>query len=530
MLRDYQIQDVAYHITNRRSLNTSDPGTGKTPTAAVYTNWCWLEKGERVIWIQPISLVTKNRDELLDPRFSKFGERDMAIIEGRTDNQVLAEVLSSAKVGALLQEFKEKPPANDQDAAKVVRQFTRPKAKNKRGPISSEAVLRASRQGLLEIPEPANECSVLLTERGRQMLDLGELDPFHGIDPKVLLMGPETFAAQWPALLARFPDINAVVADEIHKYWSTGESKRTQEWFRAMRKIDRFLGLTGTLINGRYSSAYPAIHVIEPRYYGSYVNFMAWHAELDFFGNITGWKNPERLGQILLKHSVRHSFTEVYGPEAKVIIPEYAEMSPGQQHLYGELHAKAMIELEDRFIAADAPGVFALRARQVLAHPEMFDCDEPTGKDALNDIHFSNPGPLVVFSAFLPEQARINALALAGGRRSAVLNGDLTLTQRGKLSKAFQSGEYDTLVCSPGVADVGYNWPHVDRMVFSSCDYQDSTFFQAYRRAIRGKRDRPLLIYVQKYRKTVEDRIWEIIERKSREANAVDPSREVYSL
>lgn len=442
MLRDYQVQDVAFHITQRRSLNLSDPGTGKTPTACVFSFWCWHEQNQQSVWVQPLSLAEKNAAELL--RFTNFTEDDLVIVEGT-------------------------PP---------------------------------KRQKLYQR------------------------------DAKVWLIGADMWGKEWPILMEFQPRLRAMVADEIHMYWKSAESARAQGWFRSMKKMDRFLGLTGTLIDGAYATAYPAIHVIEPRYYGTLQGFKTWHAVYDVEGNITGWKNPERLAAILNRHSVRHSFEEVYGKEAKVIQTQVVRMTPGQAAMYKQLHDKAMIELEDRYVDAGLPGVFALRARQVLAHPEVFECkDTLTGKDEALQHHIAEGGSLVVFSCFIPEQERIVRLGESLGRKVGLLNGTVPPGHaRQRIDLAFQSGELDMLVCSPQVASVGFNWGCADKFTFASLDYQDSSFFQAYRRGLRGKREKPLLIRVLQYADSIDARVFEIIRRKSREANAVDPSREVYRL
>ena len=75
-----------------------------------------------------------------------------------------------------------------------------------------------------------------------------------------------------------------------------------------------------------------------------------------------------------------------------------------------------------------------------------------------------------------------------------------------------------------------YNWDHCDRVCFTTLDYQDDTFYQAYRRCIRGVRATPLLITVLEYADSIDQKIMGIIRRKSALANRVDPTREVYDL
>jgi hypothetical protein len=58
----------------------------------------------------------------------------------------------------------------------------------------------------------------------------------------------------------------------------------------------------------------------------------------------------------------------------------------------------------------------------------------------------------------------------------------------------------------------------------------DDSFVQAYRRGIRGARTSALLIYVLEYRDSIDQRIMQIIEQKSREAHKVDPTKEIFKL
>jgi hypothetical protein len=321
-----------------------------------------------------------------------------------------------------------------------------------------------------------------------------------------------------------------VVVDEFHLCYSTHDSKRTQSWYRALKKIPRLVVMTGTLINGRYSSAYPAIHAIEPRYYGNYRSFIAQHAIEDANDNVIGWKNPERLGHIIINHSVRHTFQEVYGAEAKVIIREEVLLGPKVRAKYKELEEKALIELSDSFVDAGTPGVHAIRARQLLAVPELFEIDERPTKDELLEVHLAEPGAGIVFGCFRGELERLAKAAAGAGRNAAIMDGQTSAADRIKIDEAFRAGRVDLLVCSWKVAGIGFNWHHVDWIYANSLSYQDGDFLQGYRRAIRGVREHPLRIYIPQYKDTIDKRVMEIVERKSREASKIDSSREVFSL
>lgn len=361
---------------------------------------------------------------------------------------------------------------------------------------------------------------------------------------KVFLMGYTRFALDWRNLKEIHPEVNAHVVDEFHMGFKTAKSKRAQELFRAHRRLDYFGIMTGTLIDGRLDHAYPAIKVIEPRYYADHDDFLNRHAEMDLDDNVIGWHDYERLGRILNNHSIRRTFEEVHGKVEKKIQVQLCEMHPRQQDAYDEFEEDALLEL-DSFIdtlnsdvlEAEQPGVKTIRCRQILAHPETFDIlkkGQMTGKDEALEIHCTDhlrkKEPLIIFATLKPEQRRIAALASDLGLRVGLINSDVSPKKRGEIDLAFRNGELDVVVASPATTSVGYNWGHVDHVIFASVDYSDSNFSQGFKRAIRGARETPLRITVLTYGTRVCHRMIEVLEYKSMLKHKVDPSYEILEI
>ena len=352
-------------------------------------------------------------------------------------------------------------------------------------------------------------------------------------DAKVFLMGFTCFANNWRRLLELHPDIDAHVVDEIHMGFGGNDSKRTQEMYKAMEHMTYFLAMTGTMINGRLSSAYPSIQVIDPNYYGSYRSFMWTHAIENDYGQVVAWQNPSKIKRFFQKYGIRHSFTEIYGEEAKVIINEKCQMDPRQREAYEEFEETALLELEESWLEGTLPGVHLIRCRQIMEHPQVFgpplDQIRETGKEARLKVHLEDARqsgkPLLIFSALVPQQERLVEICEKMGFRTGLINGQVNSKTRFEIDEKFRNGEIDIVVGSPATMAVGYNWGHVDTVIFVSLDYMDSSFVQGYRRAIRGKRDTPCLIYVLEYEDSVDQRIFEIVETKSAMAHAVDPTQ-----
>lgn len=350
---------------------------------------------------------------------------------------------------------------------------------------------------------------------------------------KVLLMGFKRFTEDWQFIKAATPHMGAVIIDESHMGYTTWDSKNCQELAKAMGGAFEYLFvMTGSFIKGRLTSAFPIIHIIEPRYYGSLGGFKRFHEMVGGDGAFLGWQNHDKIGRIMYDHGIRRTFVEEYGPEAKVMQLADSIMDPVHKSIYQEWHDKAMLELENEFLAAPNAAVHALRARQILAHPETFLIprwgNRTTARDErivteLQDIKHTGER-YVLFSCFVPEVERLARIGTKLGLRTGQLHGGVPSARRAATEMAFRNGELDFLSVNPAVAAVGYNWPFLQRLGFTSLDYGDDSVFQAYRRGIRGVRENALLINFFGYKNTVDWRIRSVIEGKSRDAHKVDPT------
>ena len=354
---------------------------------------------------------------------------------------------------------------------------------------------------------------------------------------KVFIMGFKRFADDWKTMKAFHPELDAVVVDEWHMGFKSMDSTRTKELVKCMRQTTHLVPLSGTLIDGRLDSCYPAIHLIEPRYYASHHSFKMQHAVMDEYGTVLAWHNHAKIGFILQKHFRRKSFTEIYGAEQKVIQPELCEMHPKQRAAYDEFEAAALLELDDKFLEGSNPAVAAMRCRQIMAHPSTFKLLEPeelTGKEESLLVHLedhrNNKTPLLIFASLQPEQERIAALCKKEGFRVGLINGNVPSSERVRIDEGFQKGEIDIVVASPATAGVGFNWGHVDHVIFMSLDYQNVNFVQAYRRAIRGVRAIPLRITIMEYSCSIDQRIFQIVNLKSADLHKIDDSYEKLDL
>ena len=410
--------------------------------------------------------------------------------------------------------------------------------------VMPKRLLKKNRDELLRFTHFAPEDVVILDGTPKQ------IEAQLNSGAKVFLMGFRRWALSWEQLPSY---VKAVPVDEFHMGFKSATSAQTRELFRAFhtKRMEYFLPMTGTLIEGKLSSAYPAIHIIEPRYYANEQAFLYQHAIYDYNDKIIGWKNHEKLKAIFGRHAIRRTFASIYGEQEIVVIPEVVDMTPRQRKMYDEFHEKAILELEKFYLDGTQPGVAFIRARQLMEHPNEFpDLTNPgqfidimpgetPGKEELLEIHLedhNNTGkPLIIFSALVPQQRRLAKLLDRYGRKYAIINGSVSQKESDEADRAFRAGEITDLICSPLCASVGFNWGfcgdvEVDHMIFVSCDYNDTTFLQAVQRAVRGKRTSPLRVTTLEYADSIDQRIFSIIYRKSVDAHKVDPTRPIIQL
>lgn len=352
----------------------------------------------------------------------------------------------------------------------------------------------------------------------------------------------------------QYQGVKGVIIDEFHKYFSNHESPSTQELYRCVRTMEFFCGMSGTVIKGRLDSAYPMIQIIEPRFYGNVNDFYAQHAIKDFWGKIIGWRNGEKIKKVLNHIGRRTSFESVFGKRDIVFFIEEVDMGAKQKALYDQFKNMGMAELENVILEGSNEGVNLLRLRQILAHPERIsvpiDRDDKgkitefqvvdasgghtTERDEriklIMEDHLDNKEPLLVISTLIPEQERLYKLAQSVGLKVALINSNVPNETRWKIDEEFRAGRLDAVVASPATAGTGYNWSHLNHIVFAGMDFATDDFIQILMRGFRGKRGRPLKATLVQYRGTVEQHIDKVHDKKSRESHNIDPTYLILNL
>lgn len=548
-LREKQIEQLSFYIRNPKCLDLSDPGTGKTPPCCVYSYMMWERGRKKTLWSMPKSLLKKNLKELV--RFTEFQVANTKRYTPGDDVAILhtdRATMTKGWTGPTISSARKRRGFQLVDGVTTIEVADGAKAKGI-GPVKlgyrkddGKWYTLNGKGGHDEKPDSWVAVQPLLGPDGLpQKVTRDDPEVFKDLIAAAAEDGVKavicTFAfmsAHWERVLQHFPDIDLLLVDELHMGYGGLESKLTESFYYVNKHVSRFVGMTGTLINGRLDSAFPAIHVIEPRYYGSHMGFVYEHAAaMDDYGRVVMWKNHDKLKAIIEKHSIRRTFEEVYGKEDVVFLVEDLDLHPKVQEYYDQFEDQAILELEDgRVLDGSMVGVGQMRARQIMAHPETMFADVPkwTEKDERLEVHLRKGAKTLIFAALQPEQTRILKLCEELGLRAELINANVSGPQRARIDETAQRGELDVIVASGPTTAVGYNWEMFDLVIFASIDFMDVNVLQAYRRASRGTRTKTLHVVFLRYDTKVEHRLYGIVTAKSQLANVVDPTRRVLSF
>lgn len=169
--------------------------------------------------------------------------------------------------------------------------------------------------------------------------------------------------------------------------------------------------LTGTPLSTPHD-AYAYVRLISPEIYRSKGQYDNLHVdEVDFFGNVSRWKNLDLMQQNLLQHSVRLLKAEVLkGLEEPNYIPRAYDLDPEHLALYNQLAEEQLLLLEDgsKIDATSASKLFNA-LQQVVLNWDYFSGNEDARSktfdlidEVIDEADVMNPAntKLIVFTYF----------------------------------------------------------------------------------------------------------------------------------
>ena len=495
MLRDKQIITFQKLLINHRFLDRSHAGSGKTAPAACLSGFLLTQETTKLIEYSR----NPNNQKSLNAQSFLQATSNRIVSQGRLNSRVIW--------------------------------------------IQPASLLNKNKEELLMWNSFLKESDVKIV----QGTALNKDKIIDDVNTSIWLMTAEAYAKYASKLHIKYPDIIQIVCDEPHIYYRGWKSKRTQSFVQKTPDYVRINFMTATPTpRGKLTSAYIYCHMIQKSYYQSYDFFLIRHAILDDYGSPTEWINHDVLQKFLLNYSICWTAKDMYGDVDEVILRDVLPMEASVSSVYRTFEQAGIAEIKDIVLEAKTGGTNSLRVRQMLAHPNrinlpiewdskgtpikyqdvcLFEGITPKIEKILEYAEEGNP--FIVFGTFTAEIEAIAEALRSKKYRVGVINGEVSQQRRNKLDQEFRAGNLDVLVCSAATAAFGFNWGHVNIVIFHSLNYGDDEFLQAVARAKRGIRSELLRIICLEYENSADQYVMWAVHYNSKSSHAANPDNPV---
>ncbi|THF80774.1 DEAD/DEAH box helicase [Cohnella fermenti] len=313
-----------------------------------------------------------------------------------------------------------------------------------------------------------------------------------------------------------------LILDEAQAF--KNRSSQTAQTLKRVTAGRRF-ALTGTPIENRLGELWSIFDVVFPGLFESEKAFTAMA--------------PDKIARIIRPFVLRRMKSEVLTelPE-KIESVLYSELAVSQKKIYAAYLEKLRSETEETLQANGfQQGRMKIlagltRLRQICCHPALFveDYKGESGKleQLLETVEecLDNGRRLLIFSQFTSMLEMIRGELAAAGRPCFYLDGSTPSAERLQLCDRFNSGENDIFLISLKAGGTGLNLTGADTVILFDLWWNPAVEQQAADRAYRIGQKKVVQVMRLVTQGTIEEKIYELQQRKKDIANEVIQSGE----
>ncbi|MFF2652917.1 SNF2-related protein [Streptomyces sp. NPDC058045] len=322
-----------------------------------------------------------------------------------------------------------------------------------------------------------------------------------------------------------------LVADEAQHVKNA--SAATAKALRSIGSQAR-VALSGTPVENNLSELWAVLDWTTPGLLGSVSGFRARYADA-----VEGGRDPlaaEQLARLVRPFLLRrHKSDPGIAPELppKTETELAVSLTPEQAGLYEAVVRETL----DRISAAEGPArrgmIIALLTalKQICNHPAQYlkeDAPLLTGRSGKLDLLDELLGAILaegsaalVFTQYVQMARLLETHLTDRGVPCQLLHGGTPVEVRERMVRRFQDGEVPVFLLSLKAAGTGLNLTRAEHVVHFDRWWNPAVEAQATDRAYRIGQDRPVQVHKLVAEGTVEDRIAEMLARKTRLADAV---------
>lgn len=340
-------------------------------------------------------------------------------------------------------------------------------------------------------------------------------------------------------------EINMIAIDEIHKNASPSstQGKQLLKIKKETRNSCEWIPITGTPIVNKPTDVFTPLKLINGHNFSSYY---MWCKEFCIYGGygdheIVGYKNIPRLKVMLQSNMIRRLKKDVLDLPPKIYYTEYVENTDYQQRLYNKI-ANDIIDDKDNIVRALNPLTQFMRLRQVNGSPEIIDKNLKIDSsyirknaklkrllEILEEIH-ERREKVIVFSNWV-EPLRTLYKFVSKKYKTCCYTGTMSTEDREKNKRVFQNNpEYTVMVGTIGAMGTSHTLTAANNVIFYDSPWTATDKAQAEDRVHRLGATKPINIITLVAKDTIEERVENIISRKSNVSNyIVDDKLDIYN-
>jgi superfamily II DNA or RNA helicase len=306
---------------------------------------------------------------------------------------------------------------------------------------------------------------------------------------------------------------DAIVIDEAQAIKSHSSKKS----LNVKRLSGKFrVALTGTPMDGRLEELHSVMEFVYPGLLESRARFLQKHAETDFWGRITGYRDIEsvrrRIAHCFLRRLKKNVLKDL--PD-KIYENRIVVLSSKEMEIYRALASKG------HEVTKDAEAVVAIvRCKQFCDHPELLDEKQKSSKleslrEVLEEVVIENGHKVLVFSQYKKMLEILVELFDTMGFSYLRIDGDTPKQLRADYQKQFNESHKLDIMVGTEAMSAGLNFTSADYVINYDDNWAPAIMAQREDRCHRLGQKNAVTVVNFICKDTIEERIRAVLYGKS---------------
>ena len=333
---------------------------------------------------------------------------------------------------------------------------------------------------------------------------------------------------------------DVIIFDEAHRL-KNRKSQRSKTARQLSSKSGRVWLLTGTPIMNRAEEMWHLLHLIAPKQFTSYWNFVYEHCltapsrwSSSGVEILPGVRNEQSFARMLAPHSLRRTKLEVKLDLPKVTRQEHwLDMLPEQAALHKEILSELKVEIcQGQKLTIYNTLTRTIRARQCATDPRVLGVSFSGCKQqALADLLEGLDEKVIVFSQWSkPLHSLFNEVRQGKSKERSHywLHGQQSEVVRSmEITSWRKSKEPSVLLATIGAGGVGLTLTEASTVIFLDTTWVPAEIEQAIARVDRVGQEKPVTVHFLLAKGSVEQAVWKLLGQKTKMVEAINAEIEM---